>query len=163
MMEWLNDAHNWVALSFLIFCVLAWVLGRKPVTQKLDGRIAQIRQEIQTAESLRNEAQALLAQYKKQQQEAAAEAKRIVDHARHHAEDLRRAAEQGLEEAAQRRERQLEERLKRMEEAAMNEIRAYAAELAVKATAEIIAAHMDEQTNARLIDDSIRELADRAA
>ena len=39
--EWFHDAHVWVALSFVIFVVVAFVLGRKPVLARLDGRIAQ--------------------------------------------------------------------------------------------------------------------------
>jgi F-type H+-transporting ATPase subunit b len=57
-----------------------------------------------------------------------------------------------------RKEVQLAERLKRMEEAAKAEIQAYAAELAVKATAEIIASHLDAATNSLLIDATIKSV-----
>jgi F-type H+-transporting ATPase subunit b len=163
MMDWLQDAHNWVAISFVLFCILAWVLGRKPVAAKLDARIVQIRKDIDTAESLRAEAQSLLDQYKLKSREAETESRRIVDNARKHAEEILHAGEADLAEAAKRRELYMQERLKRLEDSAINEIRAYAADLAVKATAELIAAHMDDQTNARLIDEAIRDLAKDAA
>lgn len=163
MFEWLNDAHSWVAISFVIFVVLAWALGRKQVTGKLDSRIDTIRKDIETAESLKAEAQTLLNQYLQSQREATAEASKIVEHARASANDILRAADQDLAETAKRRELQLQERLKRMEEAAVAEIRARAADLAVKATAELIAAHMDQETNNRLVDQSIKDLAKTAA
>jgi F-type H+-transporting ATPase subunit b len=163
MFEWLQDAHNWVAISFVIFVVLAWVLGRKQVTGKLDTRIDTIRKDIETAETLKAEAQTLLNQYLQSQREATAEAAKIVDHARTSANDILRTAEQDIAEAAKRREQQLQERLKRMEQAAIDEIRARAADLAVKATAELIAAHMDQETNNRLVDQSIKDLAKNAA
>ncbi len=158
-----HDPHSWVAVSFVIFVIVAWVLGRKPVSAKLDGHIDKISKAISTAETLKNEAQSLLDQYRAKQQEAASDAKKIVENARRHAEEIQRNAEQDLADTAKRREQQLQERLQRMQDAAANEIRAYAAELAVKATAELIAAHMDEQTNARLVDDSIRDMAKDAA
>ena len=58
-----------------------------------------------------------------------------------------------------RREQQLEDRLRRAEETAVADIRAYAAELAVKATREIITDKMDDKTNARLVEDSVRRMA----
>lgn len=163
MFEWLSDAHSWVAISFVIFVVLAWVLGRKQVAGKLDSRIDTIRKDIETAEGLKAEAQTLLNQYLQSQREATAEASKIVEHARASASDILRAAEQDMAEASKRRELQLQERLKRMEEAAVAEIRARAADLAVKATAELIAAHMDQETNSRLVDQSIKDLAKNAA
>jgi F-type H+-transporting ATPase subunit b len=58
-----------------------------------------------------------------------------------------------------RKEEHLSQRLKRMEDGVKAEIQAYAAELAVKATAEIIASKLDHAANDRLIDQSIKSLA----
>jgi F-type H+-transporting ATPase subunit b len=157
MIEMLQDAHAWVAISFAIFAVLAFVLGRGKVLAKLDGRIAQIRREIETAESLRLEAQELLASYQRKQRDAVRDAETMVAAARQHAEQIRRHAGDELNETLNRREQQLEDRLRRMEQAAIQEIRAYAAELAVKATAEIIADKMDEKTNGQLVDQSMKQ------
>lgn len=163
MSELLHDTHVWYALSFLIFVIGAWKLGRKPVLEKLDRRIDEIRKEISTAESLRVEAQELLAQYQRKQREAAKEAQAILDNARKHAEQIGKQAEADLDAAIKRREQQMEDRLRRMEAAAVQEIRAYASELAVKATAEIIAKKMDEQTSDRLIEASIKQVAGQLA
>ena len=162
MTDWLQDAHNWVALSFVIFVVVAVMLGRKPVAARLDGRIDAIRKDIASAESLKNEATALLARYRQQQHDAEAEAVRIVANARQHAEDLRVGMEADMKEAATRREQQMAERLRRVEENARAEMRAYAAELAANATAQLIAAHLDEQANARLVDATIGDLRNAA-
>lgn len=161
MMNLLQSTDIWVLISFIIFAVIAYRMGKKHILRLLDTRIEDIRSEIDTAESLRIEAQELLAQYQRKKREAAKEAEQIIDRARKHAEDIRQMTEKDLSEMAARREAQLAERLKRMEESAMNEIRAYASELAVKATTEIIAAHMDEKAQTRLIDESIQNLSGR--
>ena len=60
-MAFLNEATNWVLISFVIFAIGFWKLGLKQMLGKLDRRIEEIRKEIETAESLRVEAQELLA------------------------------------------------------------------------------------------------------
>ena len=163
MNEILHDAHAWVALSFVIFAVLAFVVGRPRITAKLDERIATIRKDIDTAESLRTEAEILLATYTQKQQEATREAASIIKAAQEHAALIRQQATAELNETLQRREQQLQDRLQRQQASAVQEIRAYAAELAVKATAEIIADKMDEKTNAQLVEQSVKNVAGQLA
>lgn len=158
-MELFQDTNIWVLLSFLVFVYIIWRYGKGQVLGILDKRIEEIRKEIETAESLRVEAQELLAQYQRKQRDAVKEAEEIVANARMHAEEIQKQAEKGLKEVAARREQQLEERLKRMEQNAIQEIQAYAAELAVKATSEIIAKQMDKKTNENLVEQSIKNIA----
>ena len=150
------DTGIWVLLSFVIFAVFAFRFGKDKFLAKLDGRITEIRNEIHTAETLRAEAQDLLAQYQAKQRDAAQEAKSIVAAAQNAAHEINKQAEIDLNDMMARKVAQLAERLKRMEDAAKAEIQAYAAELAVKATAEIIAGHLDATTNSRLVDATIK-------
>lgn len=159
MMHFLGEATNWVLISFVLFAIGFWKFGLKLLIGKLDGRIEEIRKEIETAESLRVEAQELLAQYQRKQRDAAREAETILAAAEKHAAEIQKQAESELNEMVARKEAQLKDRLKRMEDVAMQEIKAYAAELSVKATAEIIAKQMDQATNDRLIDQSIKSIA----
>ncbi len=158
-MAFFQEATNWVLISFVIFAIGFWKFGLKLMLGKLDGRIEDIRKEIETAESLRIEAQELLAQYQRKQRDAAKEAEAIVATAQKHAAEIQRAAEAELNELIVRKEAQLKDRLQRMEDVALQDIKSYAAELAVKATAEIISKQMDEKTNARLVEQSIKTIA----
>lgn len=155
----LQDATIWVLFSFIIFCIMGWKFGKNPILGALDKKIAAIRKEIETAESLRVEAQELLAQYQRKQRDAAKESEQIVETAKKHAREIQKNAEKALKEQMVRREEQLTERIKRMEENAIQEIHAYAAGLAVKATAEIIAKELDKDANTRLVEQSIRNVA----
>lgn len=158
-----SDPSVWVLFSFVIFVAMFWRFGGKKILSFLDGRIEKIRKEIADAEALRNEAQSLLAEYQRKQRDAAQEAEAIIATARHQAAQILKAAESDLDETMKRKEVQLAERLHRMEEHAMQEIRSYAAELAVRATSEVIAKKMDEKTNARLVDESIKAVAGQLA
>jgi len=158
MLDFLNDTNFWVLVSFVIFATFAWVKGKNAFVGKLDGRIAEIKKEIETAEDLRREAQSLLDQYKRKQQAAAQEAETIISNAQAHAEQIYNQAKKDIAMEMTRRENQLQDRLARMEETASAEIRAYAADLAIKATTEIIASQMDEKTSARLVDESLKTI-----
>jgi len=159
MMEFLGNATNWVLISFVLFAIGFWKFGLKALMGKLDRRIEEIRQEIATAEALRVESQELLAQYERRQRDASQEADAIIASAQKHAAEIQKQAESDLNEMVARKEAQLKERLKRMEDVAMQDIKTYAAELSIKATAEIIAKQMDQATNDRLIDQSIKAIA----
>ncbi len=157
-MDLMQSTDIWVLISFVIFVYIAFRFGKTAFLAALDGRIEKIRQDIDTAESLRIEAKELLAQYQRKQRDADKEAKQIIETAKTHAEEIKKQAEKDLKELAKRREAQLQERLKRMEENAVNDIRAYAADLAIKATTETIAAQMNKKTNENLIDESIKAI-----
>lgn len=158
-MEFFQDAHNWVMLSFLVFVIFAVKFGKGKAIAKIDARIARIRDDIRTAERLRAEAEEILNKYQTKQRDAAVEADTIVADARKAAEMIRNDAKRDLEEMMARKEQQLSDRLKRMEDTAKAEIQAYAAELAVKATKEIIVSRLDQAANDRLVEQSIRDVA----
>lgn len=153
-----QNTSVWVAVSFAIFVVLFVKKGLPALFAMLDARINVIRKEIATAQKLRDQAQVLLDEYKAKQRESEASSAKMIADARQQADIMKREAQQELKDVMDRREIMLAERLKRMEEAAIDEIRAYAAELAVKATAEIITKRLDAQSAQRLVDESIRKV-----
>lgn len=163
MLELLTDATwgttYWVAISFVIFLVLAVKLAGGKVTGALDAKIAAIRSEIETAEKLRAETQTLLNDIQQKQRDAQAEANRIVDSARASAKQIQKSAEADLEETMARREAQLMDRLRRVEEKAIADIQNHAAELALQATREIVTKSMDEKTGKTLIDQAVASVA----
>jgi F-type H+-transporting ATPase subunit b len=163
MNELLQDTNVWVAVSFVLFVILVFRIAKDRILTVLDGRIEEIRKDIDTAESLRIEAQELLAQYQRKQRDAAKEAEYIVAQAREHANQLRSEAAVELNQSMKRREDQIHARLKMMEEKAISDIRAHAAELAVRATREIIIAEVNEKTNSQYIAKSIKSVSEKFA
>lgn len=158
-MQLLQDTNIWVAMSFVIFAFFAFRIGRKVITDGIEKKITAIRQDISAAETMRMEAQELLAQYQRKHKEAEAEAARIIASAKETAQSLQKDAEEKLKTEAKRREDQLEERIRFMEEKAIQDIRNYAADLTLRATSQIIASNMNEQENNRLSEDAIKSLA----
>ena len=160
MMEILqHNATVWVGISFVIFVALAVKFGAKGVTAALDKKIAEIRAEIETAERLKKDAQQLLAEFQTKQQDAEKAAAQIIDQARASAKAVQVQAEADLTETMARREAQLTERLKRIEEKAIADIQNHAADLAVKATREIVQKTLDEKASTKLLDQAINSVA----
>src|SRR5438094_10544419 len=98
------QAEFWVAVAFFIFVgVLIYYRVHKMIVAGLDQRTARIKAELDEARRLKEEAQALLAEYKPKQQQAEREAEGLIVGAKAEAEQLAAEAKAKLEELLSRR------------------------------------------------------------
>ena len=99
------DASTWVSIFFFTFvALLIWKKVPDLIGDALDKRSADIQKELDEARKLREEAQELLASYKRQQQEAEQEAAKILQRAKEEAARLEAKSKTDLENSIQRRE-----------------------------------------------------------
>jgi len=154
------DPHAWVLLSTIVFAVIAYIKGKKPLLDMLDGRTKRIKHDLEEAARLKNEAQALLADYQKKHKDAVTTAQKIIDNAQESAALLQKSAEEKLVESLKRREIQLLERISRAEAAAVQELRHQAADIAATAAHQLLTEAM-EKRGAKLVDAAIEELPAR--
>lgn len=161
MSELLHSAEFWVAVAFAIFVIGVFRPARRMLTAALDQRIGRIREEVEEAQKLREEAQSALAGYQRRQREAIKEAEGIVAHAREEAERARIQAEAELEDSIKRREQQAVEKIARAEAAAMAEIRDKAVELAIAATGRLLADKMAGKAGDKAVSAAIKDLPDK--
>ena len=153
-----HDPTLWVAIAFVLFVVATAKPMWKAITGGLDARAERIRGELDQATQLREEAQKLLAEYRRQQAEASNEAEALMARAKEEAEILRHQAERDLEEILKRREQAAMEKIAQAEAQALQEVRAKAVDIAVAATSKILASSIDETKAGELIDQSIQDL-----
>ena len=151
----------WAAVAFVVFVVLAYRPGKRILTGALDGRIAKIREEIEEAQRLREEAQSTLASYQRRQREALQEAEQIIAHAREESERTRARAEAELEESIKRREQQAADKIAQAEAAALDDIRDRAVELAISATAKLLEDKLSGKAGEKPVSDAIKNLSDK--
>ena len=103
-MDFLYSTDFWVAVAFVLFFVIVWWAGAfGAIANALDSRSARIRQELDEARKLREEAQQLLAEYQRKRKEAEEEAEAIVAAATREAESTVVEAKQKTEEFVDRR------------------------------------------------------------
>src|ERR1700723_775625 len=141
MLEPLQETENWVALAFLLFLGLLAYLGvHRKLMDSLDGRQARIKSELDEARRLREEAQALLAEFERKGREAETEAEAIIAGARAEAERLAAEAKTRMEDFVVRRTKRAGPKTPRAEPRALADVRAAAADAAVAAAEKILAA-----------------------
>jgi len=157
-MEILQDSHIWYIFSFLIFASIVFKFGMPAFNKLLDGRIEKIKKDLEEAENLRVEAQEMLAQYQRKHRDAVKESKEIISIAKENAQQFKEKAEADLDEVIKRREAQLEDRLERMKQNAINEIQEHAADLAMNATRQIIVEKLDKKANAQLVEQAMTNI-----
>ena len=135
------EAENFVALGFLIFLGLLVYLGaHRRVIEAIDGRKSRIQAELDEAKRLREEAQAVLAEFERKGREAESEAASIIAGAKAEAERLAAEAKTRMEEFVARRTKMAENKIAQAEAQALADVRAAAADTAVAAAEKILAA-----------------------
>lgn len=154
-MEFLQDTNFWVLISFIIFAGIFLKFGRAGAVAFLDNKIEAIRNELNHAETLRVEAQELLAEYQRKHKDAMKEAEKIISTAKKHAETIRLQAEEDAKRTAERREIQLQDKLARIEQNARHEIESYTAKIAVDAARQILSEKIDGKTDKAIISNTL--------
>jgi F-type H+-transporting ATPase subunit b len=158
-MEFLREPEVWVGIGFLMVIALL-LLKRVPamVAGMLDARAAVIAAELNEARRLREEAEALLSDYKLRAGKAESEAQGIVSEARAEAQRFAAESRASLKLQIERRAQAAQDKIAQAEAAAMAEMRALAANTAASTAEKLIAARMDEKRAAALIESSIKDL-----
>ena len=149
------DAEFWVAVAFVGFVgVLIYVGAHEMLLKLIDQRRDRIKAELDEATRLKEEAQALLAQYQRKQREAA----EILAGANAEAERMMTEAGAKMEEFLARRTKMAETKIAQAEAQALADVRAAAAEAAVSAAERILTQVVKGEVAGRLIVKGIDDL-----
>lgn len=153
------DPTFWVAVCVLLFLALIiWKGAFKALGQALDDRAAKIEAELDEAKRLRNDAQAVLADYQRKQKEAEEQAEEIIKQARHDAETMAAKARKDMTERLERRAAMAEAKIASAEAQALAEVRAKAAEIAVEAAESLLRSNLKSADHTRIVTDGIAQM-----
>jgi F-type H+-transporting ATPase subunit b len=153
------DAELFVALAFLLFVGAAIYFGLpNKINEMLDARAAAIKAELDEAARLRAEAAALLQSFEQKKVAAQADAENIVAQARAEAELIAKEAHQRMAEFVERRKQQAEQKIAMAEQQATAEVRAAAADAAVRAAAIVLKDEAKGDVGDQLVRDGISGL-----
>ncbi len=153
------DASFWALVSLIIFFgILYYFKVPGLLTQSLDKRADRIRNELDEARRLREEAQQLLAEYQRKRKDAEKEAAELIAAAEHEAAGLVADARQKTEDYVQRRTAMAEQKIALAEAEAVNEVRRQAIDIAVAAAEKLIVEKVDDKKAASLFSASVSEL-----
>ena len=133
------EPETWVAVAFVILMGLFSYLGiHRTVLTALDKRAERIKAELDDARRLKEEAAALLAEYKAKRATAEREADEIISNARAEAERIASEAKAKMEDFVARRTKTAEGKIALAEAQAVADVRSAAANAAVTAATTIL-------------------------
>ena len=156
----LHNAEFIVTLAFIVFVGLLIYLkvpGR--ITRLLDDRAQMIRNDLDEARLLKDEARALLASYEAKQTEMQAQSARIVATAKEEAQAAGVQAKLDLEGAITRRLAAAEEQIESAVKAAERAVRDQAVSVSIAVAGEILARQMTAEGAKASIDAAIAQVA----
>lgn len=155
------DATFWALIALILFfALIVYIKVPALLARNMDARIAKIEADLDEAKRLREEAQALLAEYERKRKAAEAEAEDIVAAARDEAERLTAEAQTALEDLVARRTKSVEDKIAQAEAQALSEVRSRSADVAIEA-ARILLAEQARAQGGALVDQSIKDVAGR--
>jgi len=155
-------APAWISLAMIVvIAIMLWKRVPGAIAGALDSKIALIRDQLAEAEALRKEAEALKAEYEAKSAGADKDRTALLERAKHEAEEIVAKAKTDAEALIDRRTRMAEDKIAAEERSAIEQLRSTAADAASKAAARLIAERHDAGTDAKLVDQAIKEIAAR--
>ncbi len=152
-------ATFYALVALIIFLAIVAYLGvHKKIAAALDKRGEAISNELNEATRLRQEAQALVAEYAKKSKDAEAEAQAIIASAKAEAQQLTEETTKSLEELIARRTNAAESKIALAETQAIAAVRARAADLAIEAAGSILRTKTTGAVAADLLTRSIQDV-----
>ena len=156
------DATFWALVALIIFLgLIVYLKVPGKMATGLDSRADKIRDELDEARRMREEAQELLAEYQRKRKEAESEAEEIVKAAKREAEAIEKDAEVKTAEFITRRTALAEQKIEQAQSQAIADVTASAVDIAVAAAGKILSAQATGATADKLIKDSISEVKAR--
>ena len=150
------DATFWAMIALFIFIgVVIYMKVPGMIAKALDERAAKIRNDLDEARRLREEAQQLLGEFQKKRKEAEKEAADMVAAAKRESDLIIEEAHKKTEEYVARRAALAEQKIGQAERDAVNEVRSIAVDVATEAARKLLAGKLDEKTSAELFSDSL--------
>ena len=151
--------HFVTAVAMLIVFAIALKAGvPKIIAGVLDGRIAEIRKQLDDAKSLREEAAELKARYEKKAAEADQHVAELKAGAEAEAKEIVAKAERDATDLIARRQKMAEEKIAAAERTAIADLRAQTARAATQASRSLIAERYGAASDRSLVDEVITKL-----
>ena len=133
------DATFWVAISFIIFClIIIYQKIPKLINNLLDNKINEIKSEIDNAKNLKNESEQLLKKCKKKIEEGQMKRDEILSSEKKETEIFIQESENKFEQLIINKKKSLEQKLDQMKIKAIKDIQNISNKIALEAVKKII-------------------------
>ncbi|MDH5527253.1 MAG: F0F1 ATP synthase subunit B [Nitrospirota bacterium] len=159
--QFLTPTLFWSAVSFLFLLGILWKFALPGLTEIMESRQQRIREDLESAQKQRQDAEKLKAEHEANLKAAKAQADEVLAKAQEKAAQLLAANENRMKEEADRITADAQRAISQERAKALTDLRALAADLAVSAAGKFVAKALDEKTQLKLVDESLAELESR--
>ena len=148
----------WTIVTFVLLLLGLWRFAWRPLLNALERREKTIRDAVESAQNLKDEAQKLIEQYKGQLQQAREEARAIVDEGRRDGDVLKKE----ILEKAREEQKEMSDRAQReialATDAAVDKIRKESVNLSVDLTSKLVKKKLGPAEHQELIRIALKEI-----
>ena len=152
------DATFWVAISFLIF---VGVIIYFKVPQKIDGSlnesIKKIKESLDDAEKLKDEAKNILSEYDSKVSKSKEEIKNLITSAKNQAEKNIIKTNEDFHKVIENRKKSAEEKIKQMKIRAIKDVKNSSVDIAISSLEKIIKNSIDKKKLDKVYISSVEE------
>ena len=158
-MDFFYQPASWVFIAFIIFVSIAIYLKvPNMVTKILDDQINKIKNDLDDARKLKEDANSLLAEYERKIESANKESENIINQAKKNAMAYEENSNKKIEEFISRSEKQSIEKIQQAEKSAIKKISEEIVNKSVEVSEKIILKNMNDQNNSKLFESSIDQI-----
>ena len=153
-----NDPQFWVFIAFIIFIGVIIKPVRKIFSINLGDKIQEIKDSIDQAEKIKNDAQLTLSEVKKRQNEVRGEIDLIEKEAKEKITMIEKSAHSKLIDQINKRNALASVKIDQMTRDANTEIQKHITQIAISATLNILEKKLNDKEKQSLINQSVNEL-----
>jgi|TARA_B110000211_G_scaffold206629_1_gene241814 F-type H+-transporting ATPase subunit b len=152
------DATFWVAVSFFIFLgVLIYFQIPQKIISALNESINSIKNEVDNAETLKEESKNILSEYEKKIGNAKAEIKQMIDAATEEADKTVLKTNEEFHIQMENRKKNTEERIKQMKNQALKDIKNTSVKISIQAVEVLLKNSLDKNKLNKIFSSSVEE------
>ena len=152
------DATFWVTISFFIFIgILVYFKVPQKVVGALNQNITNIKDQINEAEKLKEDAKNILAEHEKKISSSKNEVKKMIDKANDEAEKNVIKTNQEFHKLMENRKKSAEERIKQLKNQAVKDIKNASIKIAIESVEKLIKNSIDKSKLDKIYNASIEE------
>ena len=153
-----SDPQFWVAVAFLLFVLAIFNPVRKILTLSLDSQITEIKNKIEEADNIKNEAQKTLSELKTREAEVEKEIKSLKLESEKKILELTDLSSKKLKDQIDKRQLLSENKIDQFVRETNISVKNYISDAAIEATTYLLNNNLSNEKKSELIDSSVQEL-----
>ncbi len=152
------DATFWVTISFFIFLgILIYFKLPQKIKETLDKNISDIKNQINEAEKLKEDAKNILTEHEKKISNSKMEVKMMIDKANEEVEKNVIKTNENFHNLMENRKKNAEERIRQLKNQAIKDIKNTSVEIALEAVGKLVKNSLDKSKLDKIFTSSIEE------